>query len=92
MQASDGTDGLEQQLAVLGVLNANLVPLKNAAPFSSDNGGTSKSNPNAGTNSSSTNTVIQKPITTGDRAGAGILTVIFVTGWVVAVTWIIRGG
>lgn len=91
-KTSDGTDGLEQQMAVLGVLNANMVPLKNKSPFSANNGGTSKSNPNAGTNSSDTNTLITKPITTGDRAGAGILTVIFVTGWVVAVTWMIRGG
>lgn len=91
-QASDGTDGLEQQLAVLGVLTANMVPLKNEAPLSLDNGGTSKSNPSAGTNSTNTNTLITKPITTGDRAGAGILTVIFVTGWVVAITWMIRGG
>lgn len=91
-QTSDGSDGLEQQLAVLGVLTANMVPLKNEAPLSLDNGGTSKSNPSAGTNSSSTNTLITKPITTGDRAGAGILTVIFVTGWVVAITWMIRGG
>jgi mannan endo-1,6-alpha-mannosidase len=31
-------------------------------------------------------------IGTGDKAGAGVLTVIFVTGWAVAVTWMIRGG
>ena len=91
-QTWDGTDGLEQQMAVLGVLNAILVPFKNQAPFTSDTGGTSKSNPNAGTNSSDSDVPVLNNITTGDRAGAGVLTVIFVTGWAVAVTWMIRGG
>lgn len=91
-QAADGTTGLEQQMAVLGVLNANLIPFKGAAPLTSETGGTSKSNPNAGTNSSNQQVPVLNNITTGDRAGAGILTVIFVTGWAVAVTWMIRGG
>ncbi|CEJ56766.1 hypothetical protein PMG11_02964 [Penicillium brasilianum] len=91
-QASDSTNGLEQQMAVLGVLNANLVPFKGQAPYTADTGGSSKSNPNAGTNSSNQQVPTLNNITTGDRAGAGILTVIFVTGWAVAVTWMIRGG
>lgn len=91
-QTWDGSDGLEQQMAVLGVLNAILVPFKNQAPFTADNGGTSKSNPNAGTNSSDNEVPQLNNITTGDRAGAGVLTVIFVTGWAIAVTWMIRGG
>ncbi|KAJ5133036.1 hypothetical protein N7448_007194 [Penicillium atrosanguineum] len=91
-QTWDGSDGLEQQMAVLGVLNAILVPFKNRAPFTADTGGTSKSNPNAGTNSSDSDVPVLNNITNGDRAGAGVLTVIFVTGWAVAVTWMIRGG
>ncbi|KAJ5211462.1 Glycosyl hydrolase [Penicillium cinerascens] len=91
-QTWDGTDGLEQQMAVLGVLNAVLVPFKNQAPFTADNGGISKSNPNAGTNSSDNAVPQLNNITTGDRAGAGVLTVIFVTAWAIAVTWMIRGG
>jgi mannan endo-1,6-alpha-mannosidase len=91
-QASDSTNGLEQQMAVLGVLNANLIPFKGQAPYTADTGGSSKSNPNAGTNSSNQQVPTLNNITTGDRAGAGILTVIFVTGWAVAVTWMIRGG
>ncbi|KAJ5902590.1 Glycosyl hydrolase [Penicillium taxi] len=88
----DNTDGLEQQMAVLGVLNAALVPLKNQAPYTADKGGTSKSNPNAGTNTSSDVVPVLDNITNGDRAGASILTVVFVTGWATAVTWMLRGG
>ena len=88
----DNTDGLEQQLAVLGVLNAVLVPFKNQAPYTAETGGTSKSNPSAGTNSSDNDIPQLNNVSTGDRAGAGILTVVFVTGWAVAVTWMIRGG
>lgn len=79
-------------MAVLGVLSANLVPFKNEAPYTSDSGGTSKSNPNAGTNSTTNKIPVLNNIGTGDKAGAGVLTVIFVTGWAVAVTWMIRGG
>ncbi|CAG7989919.1 unnamed protein product [Penicillium salamii] len=88
----DKSSGLEQQMAVLGVLSANLVPFKNKAPFTADSGGTSKSNPNAGTNSTANKAPVLNTIGTGDKAGAGVLTFIFVTGWAVAVTWMIRGG
>jgi mannan endo-1,6-alpha-mannosidase len=88
----DKSSGLEQEMAVLGVLSANLIPFKNQAPYSSESGGTSKSNPNAGTNSSDNAIPVLNNIGTGDKAGAGVLTVIFVTGWAVAVTWMIRGG
>lgn len=91
-QSWDGTDSLENQMAVLGVLNANLVPFKNKAPFTADTGGTSKSNPSAGTNSSDVEAPQLNTVRTGDRAGAGILTVVFVTGWAVAITWMVRGG
>jgi mannan endo-1,6-alpha-mannosidase len=88
----DKSSGLEQQMAVLGVLSANLVPFKNSAPYTLQSGGTSKSNPNAGTNSTANKIPVMNNIGTGDKAGAGVLTFIFVTGWAVAVTWMIRGG
>jgi mannan endo-1,6-alpha-mannosidase len=88
----DKSSGLEQQMAVLGVLAANLIPFKNQAPYSLESGGTSKSNPSAGTNTSDNAIPVLNTIGTGDKAGAGVLTVIFVTGWAVAVTWMIRGG
>ncbi|KAJ5440247.1 Six-hairpin glycosidase [Penicillium cf. griseofulvum] len=38
----DGSSGLEQQMSVLGVLNAIMVPFKGQGPYNADNGGTSK--------------------------------------------------
>lgn len=79
-------------MSVLGVLSANLIPFVNKAPLTASSGGTSKSNPNAGTNTSDNKVPVLNTIGTGDRAGAGVLTVIFVSGWAIAVTWMIRGG
>lgn len=83
--------GLEQQLAVLGGLNAALVQFKRQPPFTADTGGISKGNPLAGTNSSTEIPQLDK-VTTGDRAGAGILTVVFVAGWSVGLWWMVKGG
>lgn len=83
--------GLEQQMAVLGALNAALVPFKGQPPFTSTTGGISKGNPSAGTNSSTEVPQLDN-VTTGDRAGAGILTVVFVAGWSVGLWWMVKGG
>lgn len=83
--------GLEQQMAVLGALNAALVPFKGQPPFSANTGGISKGNPSAGTNSSTEIPQLDN-VTTGDRAGAGILTVVFVAGWSVGLWWMVKGG
>ena len=87
----DGTYGVGQQMNALEVFQSNLEDLSNAT------GGTSRGNPAAGTGpdggsggggGGGPNSI--QPITTGDRAGAGILTamvVVFVLGgaWYVAV-------
>ena len=85
----DGTSGLEQQMSVLGVLNAVMVPFKAKGPYNSDNGGKSESNPHGGTNTKGS--VGPEPITTGDKAGAGVLTAIFIIIWGGAVSWMIKG-
>jgi mannan endo-1,6-alpha-mannosidase len=88
----DGTQGLEQQMSALGIFSASLVD-DQQAPLTSTTGGTSKSNPGAGTDNSDDDDVPKlRPIGTSDQAGAGIVTVMFVAGWVLAVTWMIRGG
>ncbi|KAJ5623862.1 CAZyme family GH76 [Penicillium lagena] len=87
----DGTQGLEQQMSALGIFSASLVD-DQQAPLTSRTGGTSKSNPGAGTSNSNDDAPQLRPITTGDQAGAGIVTVMFVAGWVLSVTWMIRGG
>lgn len=86
----DGSSGLEQQMSALGVFASNLVTSK-PGPLTSTTGGTSKSNPAAGTNTTDEMPQLYD-ISTGDRVGAGILTVIFVTGWVLGMTWMILGG
>ncbi|KAJ5085379.1 CAZyme family GH76 [Penicillium argentinense] len=85
--AWDGTTGLEQEMAVLGVLNAVMVPFKAQAPYNSDNGGKSEAEPTSDKDSNPKT----RRITTGDRAGAGILTVVFVGTWVGGLTWAIWG-
>lgn len=66
----DGETGVGEQMAVLDVVQANLA---GAVPGPADsNSGTSKGDPNAGSNS---DTDFQfNTITGGDKAGAGILT------------------
>lgn len=85
----DGTSGLEQQMSVLGVLNAVMVPFTAQGPYNSDNGGKSESNPHGGTNTK--DTLGPEPITTGDKAGAGIVTAIFIILWLGAMSWIVGG-
>lgn len=92
----DGTYGVGQQMNALEVFQSNLEDLV-PGPLSNATGGTSRGNPSAGTGPDSANNVggggggpgSIHPITTGDRAGAGILTamvVVFVLGgaWYVA--------
>ncbi|KAL7621051.1 hypothetical protein AAE478_008363 [Parahypoxylon ruwenzoriense] len=74
----DGITGVGEQM---NALQAVIAPLASAAPapYTSENGGSSQGNPNAGTND---NEKIAQPraITTGDRAGAGILTALVLGG------------
>lgn len=73
-------------LAVLGAtqMNAGIVPV------TKDTGGTSKGDPNAGSGSSSSSpTGVTTKITTADKAGAGILTLLIVCGVVGGSLWII---
>ncbi|KAI2625655.1 glycoside hydrolase family 76 protein [Hypoxylon sp. NC1633] len=68
----DNSVGAGQTMNVLGAVSSLLVG-KVKAPVTNATGGTSAGDPNAGSGSDSfTNTPL--PITTGDRAGAGILT------------------
>ncbi|KAL1981016.1 hypothetical protein VTN96DRAFT_3240 [Rasamsonia emersonii] len=89
----DGHSGLEEQMAALSIFSSNMVAFqsKNKAPLTADTGGNSTSNPNAGLGDSSSHEQdgLTKPITAADRAGAGIVTAIFVSGWVGMVSWMV---
>lgn len=69
----DGTYGVGQQMSALEVIQSNLIQ-QVQGPVSNKTGGTSQGNPSAGTGGDSTPGSPTTPITTGSKAGAGILT------------------
>lgn len=68
----DGKVGAGQQMNVLAAVSALLVDHADP-PVTQDTGGTSKGNPDAGRRGGSSD-IQHREITTGDKAGAGILT------------------
>lgn len=88
----DGTVGMEQEISASGCFSANLLIDKGSGPVTDFTGGDSESDPNAGQDSSNQDQSVLKPITTGDKAGAGILTALFIPGWVALMAWMILGG
>lgn len=77
--AYDGQTGAGQQMNALGTLMALLVDEKQVIPpVTNGTGGTSLGNPAGGGNGAVER--VLKPITTADRAGAGILTVLGLLG------------
>jgi mannan endo-1,6-alpha-mannosidase len=88
----DGWVGMEEQIIATDILSSVLVSEKKVAPLSSTTGGNSTSNPNAGTSTGSNDNNSEKPITAGDKAGAAILTVTFVTLWGGLMAWMVLGG
>ncbi|PWY86805.1 mannan endo-1,6-alpha-mannosidase [Aspergillus heteromorphus CBS 117.55] len=89
----DGWSGLEEQMAVLSLFTANMLPFTSASsgPLTSSTGGNSTSDPSAGTGDSNNDQKTLSKITTGDRAGAGILTVVFSVGWIGMIAWLFMG-
>ncbi|KEQ93244.1 glycoside hydrolase family 76 protein [Aureobasidium subglaciale EXF-2481] len=79
----DGVSGVGEQMSALAAIQAMMMDTTDlAAPVGATTGGTSKSNPSAGTGASGTTgsnglpSVNRETITTGDKAGAGILTAV----------------
>lgn len=87
----DGWMGMEEQISVTKVFTANLVNFNKTAPVTSTTGGNSTSNPTAG-ESDTTASTQTTTITTADKAGAGIVTAVFVTGWIGLMAFMILGG
>jgi mannan endo-1,6-alpha-mannosidase len=81
----DGTTGACQQMSVLASL-ISLLPTPGTGILTNTTGGTSKGDPNAGSDLDSHFTALAD-ITTADRAGAGILTVIFLGMGLGAYVW-----
>lgn len=77
------------QMTALSVLGANLITDK-MVPLTANDGGKSKSDPNAGATAPTFPHENAKEITTADRAGAGILTVLVIVGVVGGAWWLVR--
>ena len=87
----DNNQGVGEQMSALSVIQANLIQKVNP-PVSLVSGGSSKSNPSAGTAPVGTHpdgaTVTTRLITVGDKAGAGILTAITLISLLGCIVWI----
>jgi mannan endo-1,6-alpha-mannosidase len=83
----DGNTGVGEQMCALEIFQSNLIDSV-PGPVSQKTGGISKGDPDAGTTSGSP--IFHKPITTGDRAGAGILTALMVVTILGGAWWLVR--
>ncbi|GFF48527.1 mannan endo-1,6-alpha-mannosidase DCW1 [Aspergillus udagawae] len=88
----DGWTGMEEQISVTDVLSVNLITTKHKGPVTSTTGGNSTSDPTAGSGDKSAQTTSTRKITTGDKAGASILTIGFAMGWVGLMAFMVVGG
>jgi mannan endo-1,6-alpha-mannosidase len=96
-QKWDGGRGVGEQMSALEVMQSNLVHEVNA-PVTDSNGGTSIGNPAAGGSKTGGNSNIPpgkaedmrtRDMTAADKAGAGILTALFLAGVVGCTSWMI---
>ncbi|EYE93204.1 glycoside hydrolase family 76 protein [Aspergillus ruber CBS 135680] len=85
----DGWSGLEEQMSALSVFSSNLITTKDSTPVTSTTGGNSTSNPASGTNDKNAQGQTSPAVTTGDRAGAGVLTAVFALGWLGMMIWLV---
>ena len=86
--AWDGTSGVGQQMAALEVITSNLIQ-QAAEPLTGSTGGTSKGDPNAGNGDpSAQDPTAIKPLTTGDKVGAGILTALVAAVVIGGLVWV----
>ncbi|KAI5245322.1 mannan endo-1,6-alpha-mannosidase [Aureobasidium subglaciale] len=84
----DNTWGVGQQLCALEVIQSNLI--KGArGPVTNSTGGTSTGDDAAGGKSDSERAGVPRKITQADRAGAVIITILVLAGWIGGMIWLI---
>ncbi|KAI1360657.1 putative glycosyl hydrolase [Xylaria arbuscula] len=83
----DGVLGAGQQMSALGAL-ISVLAVDSSTPVTNSTGGTSQGNPDAGQSRTTYNEL--EPVTTGDKAGAGILTVVAVSLASVSLWWMVK--
>lgn len=84
----DGAFGVGQQMNALEVIQSNLIDTVQG-PLGNGSGGTSIGDPGAGLGGNYDSSLYLDDITTADRAGAGILTVLVVAAMVGGGYWIV---
>jgi mannan endo-1,6-alpha-mannosidase len=84
---NDGSLGVGEQMAALEIVQALLYPTV-SGPATQKAGGISVSNPDAGSNVP-TAPVALNPVTTGDKAGASILTLLVLVAILVGAWWMV---
>ncbi|KAF1941945.1 mannan endo-1,6-alpha-mannosidase DCW1 precursor [Clathrospora elynae] len=84
---NDGSVGVGEQMAAMEVVQALLYPTV-SGPATEKAGGISASNPNAGADAPNT-PIVFNTVTTGDKAGASILTLIVLVGILVGAWWMV---
>ncbi|KAF2262408.1 mannan endo-1,6-alpha-mannosidase DCW1 precursor [Lojkania enalia] len=84
---NDGSFGVGEQMAAMEVMQALLLD-EVAGPVGMDTGGTSKSNPEAGSQAEDV-PISFDDITTGDKAGAGFLTTLVLIGVLGGAWWMV---
>ena len=87
----DGKTGVRQHMSALEVVQGLLID-DVSGPKSETTGGTSKGDPGAGTGQKHGPSAEPTPITMSDRAGAGILTAMILSGIVGGAWYVGRGG
>lgn len=86
----DGLLGAGQQMNALAALSSLLVDQAGIKPpLTNSTGGTSQGNPNAG--QTATDVFHHPPPTTGDKAGASILTILILGGIMSSFVWMSTG-
>ena len=88
----DGWMGMEEQISATKVFIANLINFNKTAPVTSTTGGNSTSNPTAGEDDTDGSNQMRTTTTTADKAGAGIVTAVFLAGWIGLMTFMMLGG
>lgn len=84
--------GMEEQISATKIFTSNLINFNKTAPLTSTTGGNSTSNPTAGEADSDASSQMTNTVTTADKAGAGIVTAVFVAGWIGLMCFMMFGG
>ncbi len=85
--AYDGATGVGEQMSALEVIQSNLIDLV-PGPVGNGTGGISVGDPTAGTGGSIEQPL--RPVTTGDKAGAGFLTALLLSLTVMGTWWLVK--